>query len=130
MLKIESFVSKFYNILGIITATLCLVVLTGLPMLPANASSLQPMASIGIKHQAEGAAKQGIGKADQVTADLKGKAKGLANRIDGKAKSDIGRVESGAEKFANKNKENATELGNQIKDGADNIVDSVKDLVK
>jgi uncharacterized protein YjbJ (UPF0337 family) len=131
MLKnVESFVSKLQTVVKIATATLCLVVLTSLPILSANASSMQPMASIGIKHQAEGAVKQGIGKAEQVTGDLKDKAKGLSNRIDGKAKRDIGRVESKAEKFANKNKKNATELGNQIKDGADSIADSVKDLAK
>jgi uncharacterized protein YjbJ (UPF0337 family) len=131
MLKpIQSVISKLHNVARIATATLCLVLLTSLPMLSANASIIQPMASIGIKHQAEGAVKQGVGKAEELTGDLKGKAKGLANKIDGKAKRDIGRVESKAEKFANKNKKNATELGNQIKYGAENLVDSAKDLAK
>jgi uncharacterized protein YjbJ (UPF0337 family) len=131
MLKnVESFISKLQTVVKIATVTICLVALTSLPMLSANASTIQTLASIGIKHQAEGAVKQGIGKAEQVTGDLKDKAKGLSNQIDGKAKRDIGRVESKAEKFANKNKKNATELGNQIKNGADSVVDSVKDLAK
>jgi uncharacterized protein YjbJ (UPF0337 family) len=131
MLKnVQLFVLKLHNVVRIAVATLCLVMLSSLPMLSANASSTQPMASIGIKHQAEGAVKQGIGKAEEVTSDLKGKAKGLAKQVDGKAKRDIGRVESKAEKFADKNKKNATELGNQIKEGAGDLVDSVKDLAK
>jgi uncharacterized protein YjbJ (UPF0337 family) len=131
MLKnVQLFISKLRNVSKIAVATLCLVLLSSLPMLSANASTIQPMASIGIKHQAEGAVQQGIGKAEQVTGDLKGKAKGLSNQIDGKAKRDIGRIESKTEKFANKNKKNATELGNQIKDGVDSVANSVKDLAK
>jgi uncharacterized protein YjbJ (UPF0337 family) len=131
MLKnIQSVISKLQTVAQIAVTTLCLVILTSLPMLSANASTMPPMASIGIKHQAEGAVKQGVGKAEELTSDLKGKAKGLANKVDGKAKRDIGRVESKAEKFANKNKKNATELGNQIKEGAENLVDSAKDLAK
>jgi uncharacterized protein YjbJ (UPF0337 family) len=131
MLKnVQSFISNLHSAAKIAAIAICLVLLTSLPMLPANASTVQPMASIGIKHQAEGALKQGMGKAEEATGDLKSKAKGLANQVDGKAKRDIGRVESKAEKFAIKNKKNATELGNQIKDGAGDLVDSVKDLAK
>jgi uncharacterized protein YjbJ (UPF0337 family) len=127
---VQSFISNLRSAAKIAATTLCLVLLTSLSMMSANASSTNPVASIGIKHQAEGAVKQGIGKAEELAGDLKGKAKGFSNQVDGKTKRDIGRIESEVEKFANKNKKNATELGNQIKDGADNLADSVKDLAK
>lgn len=131
MLKnIQSFVSNFHHVAKRAVVTLCLLMLMSLPMMSANASTIQPVASVGIKHQAEGAMKQGMGKVEEAAGDLKGKAKGLADQVDGKVKRDIGRVESKAEKFAAKNKNNATELGNQIKDGASNLADSVKDLTK
>jgi uncharacterized protein YjbJ (UPF0337 family) len=133
MLKsVQSFIANLHNVVRIATTTitLCLILLTGLPMLPAIAGNIHPMASIGVNHQAEGALKQGIGKAEQVTGDLKGKAKGLSKQADGKAKRDIGRVESAAEKLTHKGQENATHLGEKLKDGATNLVDSVRNSAK
>jgi uncharacterized protein YjbJ (UPF0337 family) len=128
---IKSAISQMQNnVARLATVALCLALTMGLPMLPAHASSIQPIASIGLKHQAEGALQQGVGKAKEATGDLKGKAEGLARQADGKAKRDIGRVESKAEELARSGKKNATDLGEQIQDAAGSLADSVKDLVK
>lgn len=131
MLKyIRSFVAKFQNsAVKAAMIALCLTLLVGLPTLPAAADN-QMIASIGIKHQTEGALEQGIGKAEVAIGDLKGEVKGLARQADGKAKRNIGRVESKAEQLADKGKKTATNLGEQIQDVAGSIADSVKDLVK
>lgn len=128
---VQSLISKFQtNLSKVAGVALCLALLFAMPVLPANAASLQPIASIGLKHQAEGVLQQGAGKAKEATGDLGSKVEGLARQADGKAKRDIGRVESKVEDLAKSGKRNATDLGEQIQDAADSLANSVKDLVK
>ncbi len=132
MLKhVKSIIAKLPTTMGkVIALATFLILFLSLPMVSANAGTMQPIAAIGMKHQAEGALNQGVGKAEQATAGLKGETKGLARQIDGKAKRDIGRVESKAAEFANSSNRKATDLGDQIQDAAGSLANSVKDLVK
>jgi uncharacterized protein YjbJ (UPF0337 family) len=124
-------ISRIQAIIGkTVAAAVFLALLLLTQALPVDAATILPILSIGAKHQAEGALQQGIGKAEHVTGELKGKTAGLARQADGKAKRDVGRVESKAEEFANSNGRKATDLGEQIQDAAGSFADSVKDLVK
>lgn len=128
---VDSIISKLQITIGkIAIVAVFLTLLLTMPVMSANAATVQPIASIGAKHQAEGAIKQGVGKVEQITGDVKGKAEGLTRQVDGKAKRDIGRVESKAEEFANRSGRKANDLGEQIQDAAGSFADSVKDLVK
>ena len=91
------------------------------------------LASIGLKHQTEGAMEQVAGKAESKL----GQAKGMARQAQGKATRDIGRVESNAEgmkgkteKAIDNGKSILDDLGDKIQSTADDIADSVKGLAK
>jgi uncharacterized protein YjbJ (UPF0337 family) len=93
------------------------------------AQAAQPLATIGARHQAEGAIQQGLGKAKENVSDLKGKVGGLSQQAQGKAKRDIGRIESAVESASTDAKTTTNQIGAKLQTTAENLADTVKDIV-
>jgi uncharacterized protein YjbJ (UPF0337 family) len=98
-----------------------------------NATTLSPLGSVGLKHQAQGAIDKATGKAETKL----NQAKGMAREVKGNVTGNIGRVESKAEGLRNKTddavddgKNMLDDLGDKIQSTANGIADSVKDLAK
>ena len=133
-LKFSNFRTQLTRLVSVIVS---LGLIIGLQVLPANALSIQPMATIGARHQLEGAVDQAAGKVQQQVGQAQTQTKGFATEAKGKAKRDIGRVESTANSLKRKtanaaddSKNALSKLGDKIQDKASDIADSVKDLVK
>lgn len=98
-----------------------------------SATTLSPLGSVGLKHQAQGAIDKATGKAETKLSQTKG----MAREVKGNVTGNIGRVESKAEGLRNKTndavddgKNMLDDLGDKIQSTANGIADSVKDLAK